>query len=166
MNKRSVSMMVAAAVAPACLVSAPLAAASWKEIDRLPGDIAVDIDEASVTSALDGEIVVIHATFRRHMPTQIMESDVAINCAAESAKLRGLRLINEDGSAYNQPVTMTQGFHPVTFGSSDAIYFKALCGREIAAPPEALAAEAAPADGQQPAVELPAEGVPEETQPE
>ena len=93
------------------------------------------------------------------MPTGIMESDVAIDCRAETARLRGLRLVNGD-SVYNQPIDQTTEYHPVNFGSADAIYLKALCGKEVATPenyaaeepptPEDAAAPVEPATGEAP----------------
>jgi hypothetical protein len=133
-----IALVLAVAVMPTAL-----AAKNWKEVDRLTGDVAVELDEDSVTRAMDGTDEILQATFRRQMPTGIMESDVAIDCKAETARLRGLRLIGED-SVYNQPVDQTTEYHPVNFGSADAIYLKALCGKEIA-PPENYAAEEPPA---------------------
>jgi hypothetical protein len=116
-----------------------LAAKNWKEVDRLAGDVAVELDEESVTQAMDGANEVVQATFRRQMPTGIMETDVAIDCRNEAARLRGIRLVNGD-DVYNQPVSPTLEFHPVSFGSADAIYLKALCGKDVA-PPEDQATE-------------------------
>ena len=124
-------------------------AADWQEIDRLTGDVPVELDRASVTKAMDGANEVVQATFRRQMPTGIMESDVAVDCKGAAAKLRGLRLVNGD-NVYHQPVSPTTDYHPVSFGSADAIYYKALCGKEIAAPADYPADPAAPAaDGAQ-----------------
>ncbi|WEK47983.1 MAG: hypothetical protein P0Y56_06705 [Candidatus Andeanibacterium colombiense] len=134
---------IALVLAVAAIPSA-VAAADWKEVDRLTGDVAVELDQGSVSKVLDGANEVLQATFRRQMPTGIMESDVAIDCKATAAKLRGLRLVNGD-KIYNQPVSPTLEYHPVSFGSADAIYYKALCGKDIA-PPENYAAEAPPAD--------------------
>ena len=142
------------ALLPAAAIAAT--AADWQEIDRLTGDVPVELNRASVAKVMDGASEVMQATFRRRMPTGIMESDVAIDCKGASAKLRGLRLINGT-NVYNQQVSPTLDYHPVSFGSADAIYYKALCGKEIAAPADypadtatSAAAPAAPAaDGAQ-----------------
>jgi hypothetical protein len=127
-------MRFAIAVA-AGLLSSTLAAESWKQVDLLPGDIAVELDENSMSEAMDGANMVLMATFRRLMPTGTMETDVAIDCKNETAKLRGLRLVN-DGEVYNQPVSPTTDYHAIGYGSADAIYFLALCGKTIIVPPE------------------------------
>lgn len=133
---------IAVAILAVALPSA-LAAQEWKEIDRLTGDVAVELDEASVTKAMDGANEVLQATFRRQMPTGPMESDVAIDCGNATARLRAIRLINADGSIYNQPMSQTLDYSPISFGSSDAIYYKALCGKDIE-PPEGYATDDAP----------------------
>lgn len=127
----------------AVAVPSALAAQDWQEIDRLTGDVAVELDQASVTKAMDGANEVLQATFRRQMPTGPMESDVAIDCGNATARIRAIRLINADGSIYNQPVQQTLDYHSIGFGSSEAIYYKALCGKDVP-PPEGYATEEAP----------------------
>ncbi|KPL68569.1 hypothetical protein SZ64_10910 [Erythrobacter sp. SG61-1L] len=125
------------------LLAAPtaLSAAKWEEVERLSGDIAVELDTDSIAKALDGASEVTLATFRKELPNGTMQTDVAVNCAGETAKIRGIRLLQGDVVA---TASSTPGaeFHPVNYGSSEAIYFKALCGREIPAPEGALTEEA------------------------
>lgn len=90
----------------------------------------VAIDEASVADAMDGTDTVKQATFRREMPTGPMETDISVNCDKQLARIRGVRLVG-DGQVYRQQVPQTAGFTPVRDGSSEAIYFKALCGRDV-----------------------------------
>lgn len=111
-------------------LAAPLAAEPWKEVAQLPGGIAVSLDEASVDDAMDGMDMVKLGTFRREMPSGPMETDVAVNCQKETSKIRGVRLVGS-GQVYNQQLSRTVDFTPVRDGSSEAIYFKALCGKEV-----------------------------------
>jgi len=131
-----VSFRCALAVAAALTPSA-LAAEHWTEVARLTGDVPVEFDEDSVSEAMDGATTVLLATFRRQMPAGVMESDVAIDCVGEKIKLRGVRLISE-GGVYQQQVGPTE-LHSISYGSADALYFKALCGWEPAIPPEVQA---------------------------
>lgn len=123
-------------------VPAGLSAASWEEVERLAGDIAVEIDTQSVTKAQDGATEVTLGTFRKELPNGVMQTDVAVDCKAQAAKIRGIRLLQGDVVATSSSTPGAE-FRPVNYGSSEAIYFKALCGREIPAP-EGAQAEAAP----------------------
>jgi|GEM_PF-1354521 len=128
------TIRIALPVLLAAALAAPLAAEPWKEVDRLTGDIAVELDEGSVVEALDGVSLVLFATFRRQMPSGVMETDVAMDCAHASSRLRGVRLI-DGGQVYNRQGAATAEMAPVRYGSADAIYFKTLCGRELEVPP-------------------------------
>lgn len=130
-------------------IPAALSAENWEEVARLGGDIAVELDTQSVTKAQDGASEVLQATFRKDLPNAMMLTDVAVDCTKEIAKIRGIRLV-QDGKVTTTNSTPGAEFRPVNYGSSEAIYFKALCGRDIAVPEGALLEEApvqeAPAD--------------------
>ena len=119
----------------AAVLAAAAHAEPWTKIDELPGGIAVEIDEDSQVEALDGVQLIERATFRRELPNGTLETAVAVDCTHGTAKIRGVRLVNgEDVLAQN--VNDGATYDPVHQGSAEAIYFKALCGKE-APPPEA-----------------------------
>ncbi|HTN14655.1 MAG TPA: hypothetical protein VL094_07605 [Sphingomonadaceae bacterium] len=120
---------------------AALSAESWEEVARLGGDIAVELDTQSVTKAQDGASEVLQATFRKDLPNAMMLTDVAVDCANEMAKIRSIRLMQE-GKLASSSATPGAAFHTVNYGSSEAIYYKALCGRDILVPEGALLEEA------------------------
>jgi len=122
--------MIKGPLSIAVLLAAPLAAEPWKEVDQLPGGIVVALDEGSVTEAMDGLDTVKLATFRREMSTGPMETDISVNCDKQLSRIRGVRLVG-GAQVYRQQVPQTAGFTPVRDGSSEAIYFKALCGRDV-----------------------------------
>jgi hypothetical protein len=124
-------------------IPAALAAEPWKEVDQLPGGIAVELDTGNVTVALDGARQVLLGTFRKQLPIATMETSVAVDCDNAQIKIRSIRLADGD-RVLSETQAPTAQFNPVSYGSAEAIYFKGLCGREIAAPPEA--ANAAPED--------------------
>ncbi len=66
------------------------AAASWKEVDRLPGDIAVELDETSMSEAMDGarSWCCWRPSAARCRPGS-MESDIAVNCTEERRAAAG-----------------------------------------------------------------------------
>lgn len=111
-----------------------LAAESWQKIDELPGGIALEVDRDTQVEALDGIALVQRATFRRQLPTGTIETAVAIDCQHKSAKIRGVRLKNGD-AVISETVTNYDDFTPINPGSSEALYFKALCYEEIPLPP-------------------------------
>ncbi len=118
----------------AVALPATLAAQDWTEVDRLTGDIAVELDRDSVAEVLDGAATVKRATFRKQLPNAMMETDVAVDCASETSKIRSIRLML-DGKVATETATPGAAFTPVGYGSVAAIYFKALCGKDIAKPP-------------------------------
>ena len=112
---------------------AALSAENWEEVDRLPGDIAVELDRQSTSKAQDGTVEVVLASFRKQLPNGMMQTDVAVDCAGQAAKIRGIQLLQE-GKVVTSSSTPGAEFRPVNDGSSEAIYYKALCGREIPVP--------------------------------
>ncbi|MCB5426082.1 hypothetical protein H0274_12505 [Altererythrobacter sp. CC-YST694] len=112
---------------------AALSAESWEEVDRLPGDIAVELDRQSMSEAQDGTAQVVLASFRKQLPNGMMQTDVAMDCAGQAAKIRGIQLLQE-GKVISSTPSPGADFRPVNYGSSEAIYYKALCGREIPLP--------------------------------
>jgi hypothetical protein len=142
MNLRPILFACTAAMAGAIATAAQ--AEPWTKVDELPGGIAVEIDENSQVEALDGVQLVEQATFRRQLPNGTLETAVAADCAHGTAKIRGVRLVNE-GKVLSQNVNDKAPYKPVHQGSSEAIYFKALCGKE--APPPEPPADAATGKG-------------------
>jgi hypothetical protein len=107
---------------------ATLAAEPWDKVDELPGGIAVELDRDSVFEALDGSTLVWRGVFRRENVGWIMETHVAIDCGRELAKIRGMRLLDGDEVLTERPDLQAE-FLPINAGSSEAIYYKALCGK-------------------------------------
>lgn len=123
---------------------AMLAAEPWEQVDELPGEIAIELDQASVFEALDGTRLVLRGTFRRPSGGWTMETSMAVDCAHDQAKVRGVRLLDGD-KVLTERVDALAEFAPVAAGSSEAIYFRALCGKDAAndaALPEASEADA------------------------
>jgi hypothetical protein len=133
----------------ACMaaIAAAASAEPWTKVDELPGGIAVEIDENSQIEALDGVQMVEQATFRRQLPNGTLETAVAADCAHGTAKIRGVRLVDQ-GKTVSQNVNDKAPYEPVHQGSSEAIYFKALCSKE-APPPEPPADAETGEDGAQ-----------------
>lgn len=139
MTVRFAPLILALAAVPAALSAEP-----WEKIDELPGGIAIELDRDSVFEALDGAQLVWHGIFRRESVGWIMESHVAVNCEDETAKLRGMRLM-DGAEVLTQRSDLLAEFVPINAGSAEAIYYKALCGREAstaAVLPEATEADA------------------------
>jgi len=134
---------LAGAAALAALLPAGLAAEPWTKVAELPGDIAVELDQASVTHELDGERQVTLGVFRKQMPVALMESSVAVDCQANEAKIRRVRLLNGQ-DVMSDSILATSTFSPVNEGSAEAIYFGVLCNVGPVPPAAAPAADAAP----------------------
>lgn len=118
-----------AALAAAAL-SAVAAAEPWVPVDTLPGGIAVEMDQATKIKEMDGIRTVERATFRKQLPTGMMETAVEIDCAKEDAKINGIKLTS-DGKVLADNVNKLAQFEPINPGSAEAMYFKALCGKEV-----------------------------------
>jgi hypothetical protein len=138
-----VALLALAAALPAALGAEP-----WNKVDELPGGIAVEIDEGTEVEALDGVRLIERATFRRELPNGTMETAVAVDCAKEEARIRGVRLMNGE-QVLSENVNDTTPYTAVHPGSAEAIYFKALCDKDISgastpgtvAPPDGEAGE-------------------------
>lgn len=123
-----------AALPAAALFSAPLAAEPWAQVAQLPGGIALELDEASVSHGMDGERHVALGTFRKQLPNALMETSVAVDCGANQAKIRRVRLLDGERVTADN-ILATAEFQPVNEGSAEAFYAAALCaGKEGAAP--------------------------------
>lgn len=119
------------AVLAVVAVSASAAAAeSWVNVDVLPGGFALQIDMASKVEEMDGVRLVERATFRKQLPTAMIETAVAIDCAGEMAKTRGVKMIS-DGKVLSDSTNNTAQYLPVHFGSAEAMYYQALCGKPV-----------------------------------
>ena len=136
-----------AIVALTAVLATAASAEPWTKIDELPGGIGVEIDENSQVEALDGVNLVERATFRRELPNGTMETAVAVDCGHGLAKIRGVRLVNGD-DVLAQNVDDNAKYAPVHQGSSEAIYYKALCGTEPPPPADTPPADTPPAEAQ------------------
>jgi hypothetical protein len=139
MKPRYAALALLLAALPAALSAEP-----WEKVDELPGGIAVELDRDSVFEALDGAHLVWHGIFRRENVGWIMESHVAVDCENETAKLRGMRLM-DGAEVLTERSDLLAEFVPINAGSSEAIYYKALCGKEATTAvvvPEATEADA------------------------
>jgi len=125
---------LAAAVLPVALAAAPVAAQDWQKVAELPGGIAVEMDRQTLFEGLDGNRMVLMATFRKQLANTTMETAAAVDCARKQAKIRGVRLLS-DGEILSEKVMATAEFAPINPGSAEATYYTALCGEEIALPP-------------------------------
>lgn len=123
MIARYVPLAVALAALPAALSAEP-----WDKVDELPGGIAIELDLDSAFEALDGAATVQRGVFRRENGGWTMETDVAIDCESELVKIRGMRL-RDGAEVLTDRVDLQAEFMPINAGSSEAIYYKALCGR-------------------------------------
>jgi hypothetical protein len=132
----------------AVALAAAASAEPWAKVDEMPGGIAVEIDQASKAEEMDGVRLVERASFRKQLPTGMMETAVAIDCAQEEVKIRGIR-ITAEGKVLAEKADNQARFGPINPGSAEAIYFKALCGKEVAGaaaiPPSSPADEGADA---------------------
>jgi len=136
---RTASLALLLAALPAALAAEP-----WDKVDELPGGIAVELDRDSVFEALDGARLVLRGTFRRENVGWMMETNVAVDCGLELAKIRGIRLLDGDKVLTERADHLAE-FLPINAGSMEAVYFKALCGKQAAADaalPEAVAEDA------------------------
>lgn len=147
MNFRTLPLALVIAALPAALAAEP-----WEQVDELPGGIAVELDMDSVFEALDGARLVLRGTFRRPNGGWTMETNVAVDCELETAKIRGIRLLDGEKVVTERSDPLAD-FAPINAGSSEAIYYTALCGKEPsvnAAIPQALpedeGADAPPAE--------------------
>jgi hypothetical protein len=139
MRFRHAPFALALAALPAVLAAEP-----WEKVDELPGGIAVELDRDSVFETLDGATLVWRGVFRRENVGWTMETHVAIDCERELAKIRGMRLLDGAEVLTERPDLLAE-FLPINAGSSEAIYYKALCGRPAsieAALPEAMEEDA------------------------
>ncbi len=108
------------------LAPAPLAAQAWEEVAQVPGGIALELDRNSTAKALDGSRSVMMGIFRKQLPTGTMETTVAVDCAAQEAKIRRIRLI--DGPRLiSDNIMADAGFTPIREGSAEDLYRAALC---------------------------------------
>ena len=135
---------VGAAALAASLPTA-VCAEPWVKVADLPGDIAVELDQATVAHELDGERQVTTGVFRKKLPVATMETSVAADCQANEAKIRRVRLLNGEDVMSDSIMTTTTTFGPVNEGSAEAIYFAALCNAPAPASANAPAAPDAPA---------------------
>src|SRR3569833_3887494 len=87
MNLRISHLALAAAA-----LSAAAAAQDWTKVDELPSGIAVEMDSASKVEEMDGVRMVERASFRKQLPTGLMETAVAVDCKGEAIKIRCLLL--------------------------------------------------------------------------
>ena len=126
----------AGAAALAALLPTALCAEPWVKEADLPGDIAVELDQATVAHELDGERQVTTGVFRKKLPVATMETSVAADCQTNEAKIRRVRLLNGEDVMSDSIMTTTTTFGTVNEGSAEAIYFAALCGVQ---PPPASA---------------------------
>jgi hypothetical protein len=138
MSFRTAPLALVLAALPAALAAEP-----WEKVDELPGGIAVELDLDSVFEALDGARLVLRATFRRDLAMGMMESNVEIDCGLETAKLRGIRLMN-GATVLSERIDHLADFAPINPGSAEAIYFRVLCGKPASV--EAMIPEALPED--------------------
>ncbi|HSG34127.1 MAG TPA: hypothetical protein VLA37_06295 [Sphingomonadaceae bacterium] len=127
MNSRFVPLALAIAALPA-----PLAAENWQQVDELPGGIAVELDLESWFEALDGVRLVQQGVFRRPNASWTMHTIVSIDCELELAKISGVRLLDGDELATEQ-LNYQAEFLPINPGSAEAMYYRALCGKEPSA---------------------------------
>lgn len=132
MNLRMCPIAVAAALAAALPATALSAAAeaSWSKVDELPGGIAVEMDTGSKVEEMDGVRPVERARFRKQLPTGMMETAVAIDCAKQDAKIRSMKLTS-DGKVLSDKTDNAAQYAPIHPGSAEAMYYKALCGKEV-----------------------------------
>ncbi len=120
------------AAALAAFGATSLAAQPWEEVAQLPGGIALELDRGSVSQAMDGSRHVTLGIFRKQLPNALMETSVAVDCAAGEAKIRRVRLI--DGTrVMTDKILAAAEFAPVNEGSAEAFYQAALCGSEESA---------------------------------
>jgi hypothetical protein len=134
------------ALAAAALSGA--ASAEWTQVDKLPSGIAVEMDSASKAHEMDGVRMVERASFRKQLPTGLMETAVAVDCAKQELKIRSMRLTS-DGKVLADKADNQAQFVPINPGSAEATYYKALCGKDVAGasaiPPASPADEGADA---------------------
>lgn len=135
------------ACAPAMLAAEP-----WVQVDELPGGIPVELDRGSVYEVLDGSRIVLRGSFRRENVGWMMETGVAVDCDRELAKIRGIKLMEGD-KLLSERIDAMAEFLPINPGSSEAIYFRALCGRDA----ESAAALPEPSEADEGADEPPAD---------
>ena len=96
----------------------------------LPGGFALQIDMATKVEEMDGVKLVERATFRKQLPTATIETTVAVDCAGETAKTRSVKMIS-DGKVVSDNTNNAAQYVPVHFGSAEAMYYKALCGKPV-----------------------------------
>ena len=106
------------------------AAESWVNVDVLPGGFALQIDMATKVEEMDGVKLVERANFRKQLPTATIETTVAVDCAGETAKTRSVKMIS-DGKVVSDNTNNAAQYVPVHFGSAEAMYYKALCGKPV-----------------------------------
>jgi len=119
----------------AALLPSALAAEPWEQVAQLPGGIALEPDLASVSTGLDGERRVAVGTFRKQLPSGLMESSVTVDCRANEARIRRVRLFDGERVTADN-ILAGASFAPVNEGSAEAFYAAALCApaEEEAAP--------------------------------
>jgi hypothetical protein len=122
---------LAAALAAAALSAAAVAQANWTKVDELPGGIAVEMDAGSKAEQMDGVRMIERATFRKQLPTGTMETGVSVDCAKQEAKIRSVKLTS-DGKVLSDNTNNAAQYAPIHPGSAEAMYYKALCGKEVA----------------------------------
>jgi len=126
MNARFAPIALMLATLPGALAAEP-----WEKVDELPGGIAVELDQDSVFEALDGARLVLRGTFRRPNGGWMMETSVAVDCGLEQAKIRGIALMDGDEVLTTSSDPLAE-FAPINAGSSESMYYKALCGHQAA----------------------------------
>ncbi len=126
MSFRRAATPLAGLSALLALAPAPLAAQTWEEVAQVPGGIALELDRDSTAKALDGSRSVMMGVFRKQLPTGLMETSVAVDCEAQEAKIRRIRLI--DGPRLiSDNILADAGFTPIREGSAEDLYQAALC---------------------------------------
>jgi len=91
---------------------------------------------------MDGERHVVLGTFRKQLPNALMETSVAVDCNADQAKIRRVRLLDGDRVMADN-ILATAEFLQVNEGSAEAFYTAGLC---TPAATDATADQNAPAD--------------------
>jgi hypothetical protein len=129
MNVRYCSLATTLAALAAAL-PATAADPAWTKVDELPGGIAVEMDTATKVEEMDGVLLIDRATFRKQLPTGMMETAVSIDCKGEQIKIRGVKLTS-DGKVLSDSTSNTAQYVPIHSGSAEAMYYKALCGKDV-----------------------------------
>ena len=131
MNVRISPVALTSVALAAAAFSAAAAAQSWTQVDQLPSGIAVEMDSASKVEEMDGVRMVERASFRKQLPTGLMETAVAVDCKGEAIKIRSMKLTS-DGKVLVDRADNQAQFVPINPGSAEATYYKALCGKDVA----------------------------------